>query len=71
MQAMENDLIELSILGVDGSSTNILVERGTTAAMILGHRAIRSPAGYQARLVDESAQAVEHDAKIWQPQASI
>ena len=37
---------------------NYQVEPGTTAAMILGHEAIRSPAGYQARLVPESAQTV-------------
>ena len=55
---MLNAPIEVTIQSVDGSSTKVQVERGTTAAMILRQEAIECPAGYQARLVTESAQAV-------------
>ena len=53
-----NAPIEVTIQSVDGSSKKVQVEPGTTAAMILHQETIECPAGYQARLVTESAQAV-------------
>ena len=63
--------IEVSIQGVHGSVTNIQVEPGTTAESILDREARKLPAGFRARLVTESAEAVSPDTQIWESQAEV
>ena len=64
-------MIEVSIRGVDGSLiTKIDVEPATTAAKILDCEALQLPAGFRARLVTQSAQALSPDTEIREPQAA-
>ena len=64
-------MIKVCLQGVDGSLTNIQVAPGTAAANISGHEALNLSAGFRARLVTQSAQAVAPDTEIWEPQAEI
>ena len=65
-------MIEVSIRGVDGSLiTKIDVEPATTAVRILDCEALQLPAGFRARLVTQSAQALSPDAEIREPQADL
>ena len=63
--------VEVSIQGPDGSSTAIHVEPGSTISKILDHEVFRLPTGYCGRLVTETAEVLEPDSKVWQPQARI
>ena len=65
------DLIELSLQRIDGSSTKIRVEPGTTAEYILGREAFELPAGYSVGLVTETAEALQPNSRLWESQAAL
>ena len=66
---MAKCLIEVSLQFADGSSTGIEVERGTTVEVISRHEILKLPRGFCAKLVTESAEALEPDTQILVPQA--
>ena len=66
---MANAPVEVSIQCPNGSCTEIHVEPGTSVSQILDHDFFRLPAGYSARLVTETAEVLETDRRVWEPQA--
>ena len=64
-------LIKLGLQRVDGSRTEIPVERGTTAANILDHESSKLPAGYSAHLVTETAEVLKPNSQVWEAQAVL
>ena len=68
--AMATAPIEVSIQVADGTSTQVHVDPGSTAAVILDLLALKLPPGYCACLVTEAAEALKPHSQIWESQAS-
>ena len=76
--AMENRPVKdpvkvtVSIQGLNGSSTEVGVEPGTIISQIMDHEdfssLFRVPDGYHTRLVTETAEVLEADSRLWEPQ---
>ena len=63
--------MEIGLRRVDGSRTQIQLERGSTAANILDHESSKLPAGYSAHLITETAQVLEPNSQVWETQAVL
>ena len=60
--------VKVSIQSPDGYRPDIHVEPGSTVSEILGHEALTMPAGFCGRLVTESAELLEPDSRVCEPQ---
>ena len=67
--AMAMAPIEVSIQGADGTSTQVRVDPGSTAAVILDLLALKLPPGHSACLVTKAAEALQPHSQIWESQA--
>ena len=68
---MASASVKVSIQGADGCCTEIHVESGSTVSQILDQETLRLPAGYRARLVSETAEILEPDSRVWEPQVRV
>ena len=68
--AMARAPIEVSIQSADGTSTQVQVEPGSTAAVILDLLALKLPPGYCASLVTAAAEALKPHSRVCESQAS-
>ena len=60
--------VQVSIQCPNGSCTEMLVEPGTTVSKIMNNKAFKPSKGYGSHLVSETAEVLEPESKIWEPQ---
>ena len=62
--------VQVCILCPNGSCTEVLVKPGTTVSEIISDEALnfKLSKGYGSRLVSETAEVLEPESKVWDPQ---